>query len=72
MPLLAGKEEGDIGSYTSDVAEAKQDEVNQMLKVSIALNIFTTYSFFDINTHREGTYFKLAVNSLVFEPKTII
>ena len=40
MPLLAGEEEGDIDSYTSDVSEVKQDELNQMLKVSIVFKYY--------------------------------
>ena len=41
MPLLAGEKEGDIDTYTSDVSEVKQDELNQMLKVSIVLPSIT-------------------------------
>ena len=81
MPLLAGEEEGDIDSYTSDVSENKQDELNQMLKVSIVLNIITIYAVFKnktetlrmlswiliyYNSRREDTYFKLATDTLVF------
>ena len=55
MPLLAGEEEGDIDSYTSDVSENKQDELNQMLKVSTVLNIITICTFFKIRTE---TYYE--------------